>query len=218
MADGTRDRILRTAMELFSRQGYQSTSVQNILASAGVNAGSLYHFFPGKQDVLLAVLETYRDNIEPMLLEPAWRGVADPIARVFALLARYRELVDTTDCAYGCPIGSLALELSEPDPSVRDLLAANFTRWTDAVRRCFEAAGERLPASTDRAALAEFVLTTMEGAVMQARTHRDVRYFDRAAAELRRYVALLEAAARPRRRKARRPATSSRSSGPRRAR
>jgi TetR/AcrR family transcriptional regulator, transcriptional repressor for nem operon len=188
-------------------------------AAAGVNAGSLYHFFPGKQDVLLAVLATYRDNITAMLLEPAWRGVADPIEKVFALLGRYRDLVDTTDCAYGCPIGSLALELAEPDPSVRELLAANLTGWTDAVRRCFEAAGERLPASTDRAALAEFVLTTMEGAVMQARTHRDVGYFDRAAAELRRYIGLLEAAARPRGPKPRRrAATSSRSSGPRRAR
>jgi hypothetical protein len=98
-----------------------------------------------------------------------------------------------TDAAYGCPIGSLALELSEPDPSVRHLLAQNFDGWTAAVRTCFEEAGARLPAATDRAALAEFVLTTMEGAVMQARTHRDIGYFDRAVGELRRYLDLLQA-------------------------
>jgi AcrR family transcriptional regulator len=193
MSDGTRERIVRAAMELFSRQGYQATSVQSILAASDVNAGSLYHFFPGKQDVLIAVLETYRDNMSSMLLEPAWQGIADPLEKVFALLARYRDLVDMSDAAYGCPIGSLALELSEPDPSVRRLLAQNFDRWTAAVRACFEEAGARLPATTDRAALAEFVLTTMEGAVMQARTHRDVGYFDRAVGELRRYLGLLQA-------------------------
>ena len=192
MTDTTRERIVRAAMELFSRQGYQATSVQSILGAADVNAGSLYHLFPGKQDVLLAVLETYRDHMATMLLEPAWRGVSDPLDKVFALLARYRELVDTTDAAYGCPIGSLALELSEPDPSVRGLLAQNFNGWTAAVRKCLDDAGERLPAATDRAALAEFVLTTMEGAVMQARTHRDVGHFDRAVAELRRYLDLLQ--------------------------
>ena len=172
-------------MELFWEKGYGSTSIADILSRAEINSGSLYHFFPGKQDLLVAVLEAYRDGIGPMLLEPAWAGVDDPIERVFALLAKYRELIVQTDALYGCPIGSLALELHEPDPVVRERLAENFDAWTAAIRTCLDEAGDRLPAATDRRALAEFVLTVMEGAVMQARTHRDVAYFDRAAAQLR---------------------------------
>jgi AcrR family transcriptional regulator len=184
----TRDRIVGAAMELFWEKGYGSTSIADILARARVNSGSLYHFFPGKQDLLVAVLETYRDGIRPMLLEPAWAGVDDPIERVFALLALYRRLIVDTECRYGCPIGSLALELHEPDPIVRERMAENFDAWTTAIRECLEAAGDRLPESTDRGAVAEFVLTAMEGAVMQARTHRDVAFFDRAVAQLRRYL------------------------------
>ena len=52
--------------------------------------------------------------------------------------------------------------------------------------------GNRLPATLDRRELAEFVLTTMEGGVMQARTHRDVGYFDRAVRQLRAYFDHLE--------------------------
>lgn len=181
----TRDRVVEAARELFWAKGYGSTSIADILAKAEVNSGSLYHYFPGKQDLLIAVLQSYRDGIGPMLLEPAWEGVADPIERVFALLARYRELILLTECSYGCPIGSLALELHEPDPSVREWLVANFIAWTDAIRACLEDAGDRLPGDTDRGGLAEFVLTVMEGAVMQARTHRDVGPFDRAVAQLR---------------------------------
>ena len=181
----TRSRIIGAAMELFWEKGYGSTSIADILARAAVNSGSLYYFFPGKQDLLVAVLEAYRDGIRPMLLAPAWVGIDDPIERIFALLAKYRELVVQTDAFYGCPIGSLALELHEPDPVVRERLAANFDAWTGAVRECLDAAGDRLPADTDRQALAEFVLTVMEGAVMQARTHRDVAFFDRAVAQLR---------------------------------
>src|SRR5215831_3168182 len=188
----TRTRLVLTAMRLFWEKGYGSTSIADVLQGAAVNSGSLYHFFPGKQDLLLAVLDMYRDGIRTMLLEPAWRGVADPIERVFALLARYRASLADTDCLYGCPIGSLALELHEPDLPVRERLAANFSAWTDAIEECLAAAAARLPADLERRALASFVLTVMEGAVMQARTYRSLESFDAAVRELRAHFAQLE--------------------------
>jgi AcrR family transcriptional regulator len=202
----TRSRIVFAAMELFWEKGYQSTSVADLLKRAGVHSGSLYHFFPGKQDVLLAVLDLYHGGIDEMLLMPVWKDIADPIERVFALLAKYRELIVQTDCTYGCPIGSLALELHEPDPPVRSLLMDNFSAWVDAIERCLADAGPRLPAQLDRRGLARFVLTTMEGGVMLARTYRDVALFDAAVAQLRSYFDRLlgEAGAVPRSRKPKR--------------
>jgi TetR/AcrR family transcriptional repressor of nem operon len=191
-ADATRERILLAALQLFATKGYQSTSIADILHKADAHSGSLYHFFPTKQDLLLAVLESYRDGIEPMLLAPAWQGVADPIERVFALLSAYRRALESTDCTYGCPIGSLALELHEPDPSVRELLAANFQGWVHHVQSCFDAARDRLPRDIDTGQLAIFALTTMEGGVMQARTHRSITAFDASVAALRDYLSRLE--------------------------
>jgi len=182
-------------MELFAVKGFGSTSISDILSRSQANSGSLYHYFPSKQDLLVGVLELYRDGIGEMLLEPAWAGVEDPIERIFALLARYRLALAESECVYGCPIGSLALELHEPDPPVRELLAGNFSGWTRAVAGCLEAAADRLPTGTDARALAEFILTTMEGGVMQARTHRDIAYFDRNIAQLRAHLDLLTAAA-----------------------
>ena len=175
-------------MELFWEKGYGSTSIADILSRSQVNSGSLYHFFPGKQDLLIAVLEAYRDGIGPMLLEPAWQGVTDPVERVFALLALYRRMIVETECSYGCPIGSLALELHDADPAVRDLLAENFRNWTAAVEGCFHEAAGRFAPGTDLHALAELTLNVMEGGVMQARTYRDVAHFDRAVGQLRRFV------------------------------
>jgi len=192
----TRTRILMTAMELFWEKGFGSTSIADILSRSQVHSGSLYHFFPGKQDVLVGVLELYRDGIEEWLLKPNWDGVDDPIERIFALLNGYRIQLISTDCTYGCPIGNIALEIHEPDPKVRELLAANFTNWSRAVERCLDAAADRLPEDTDRAALAEYILTVMEGAVMQARTYRELGYFDRNITMLREHLALLEAKAR----------------------
>ncbi len=180
-------------MELFWEKGYQSTSVADILARAGVNPGSVYHFFPGKQDVLLAVLAAYRDGIDPMLLTPAWGAIKDPVEKIFALLGRYRELILQTHCTYGCPIGSLALELHEPDPSVRELLAANFQAWTRAVEKNVRAARLALPKGVTPGMVAGFTLTTMEGGVMLSRTYRDIRHFDDAVLQLRCYFDMLAA-------------------------
>jgi TetR/AcrR family transcriptional regulator, transcriptional repressor for nem operon len=189
--DGTRERLLRAALELFADKGFQSTSVADILQRAGAHYGSLYHFFPTKQHVLLAVLEGYRDGIEAMLLQPAWNGISDPIEKIFALLASYRRALVASDCTYGCPIGSLALELHEPDPAVRELLAANFSGWVGHVQRCLEAAKPRLPKGADVRQLAVFILSVMEGAVMQARTHRNITSFDDSVAALRQYFSCL---------------------------
>ena len=192
----TRNRIVMTAMELFWEKGYNSTSIADILSRSQIHSGSLYHFFPGKQDVLAAVLEFYRDGIEEWLLKPAWTGVDDSIERIFALLNGYRIQLVTTDCTYGCPIGNLALEISEPDPRIRELLAVNFANWTRAIEQCLIDAGDRLPRDIDRRALAEFTLTVMEGAIMQARTYRDIDSFDRNVAVLRIHFDMLMEAAR----------------------
>jgi AcrR family transcriptional regulator len=179
-------------MALFAERGYGVASVAEILRGADANSGSLYHFFPTKQDLLLGVLGLYRDGIYPMLLEPAWRGVEDPIRRIFALLARYRRMLEESEFMYGCPIGNLALEIHEPDPPVRELLATNFAGWVAAVERCLVEAGDRLPEAVDRHALATFILTTMEGGVMQSRTHRSLQPFDAGVCCLEDYIRRLE--------------------------
>ena len=190
-----RDKIVYAAMLLFAEKGYGSTSVSEILRAADVNAGSLYYVCPGKQDVLLAVLDAYLNGLHPMLLTPAWQGVVDPIERVFALLARYRESLASTGCTYGCPIGSIALELHEPDPPVRELLSVNFANWVSAIEQCFVEAGDRLPPDVDRRGLATLALAVMEGGVMVSRTDRSIDAFDSAVAMFRDYIDRLEARA-----------------------
>ena len=191
MNSDTRQRIVMTALEMFYVKGYNSTSISDILSRSQVHSGSLYHFFPGKQDLLVAVLEFYRDGIEGNLLSIAWAKESDPIEKIFALLNGYRTGLLMSDFQHGCPIGNLALEISEPDPRIRELLGVNFANWIDAVETCLNSAFDKLPLGTDTHALAEFVLTIMEGAIMQARTARDIAVFDHNITVLRQHINLL---------------------------
>ncbi len=75
---------------------------------------------------------------------------------------------------------------------MREALAENFSAWVDAVEQCLLEADRHLLKQPDRRELAGFMLTAMGGGVMQARTHRDVAYFDRAVRQLRTYLGYLE--------------------------
>jgi len=79
------------AMELFTTKGYEATSIAEILSKAGVNPGSLYYFFKTKEDLLLAGLDLFQVLVYPIVMEPAFSREGDPIEKIFAVLADYRQ-------------------------------------------------------------------------------------------------------------------------------
>ena len=183
----TRDRIVEAARELFYLNGYTATGIAQILKASGARSGSLYHFFPSKEDVLVAVLEKYKEMLGPHVLDPCYARTHDPIERIFTLLHGYRQWLERTEFRLGCPIGNLALEVGNSHPRARELIAENFEAWANAVRALIHEASGRLPADVDPEGLAKHVLATMEGAVMLARSYRSFDPFDQAMHQLRDY-------------------------------
>lgn len=187
MKNETRARLVEAARELFFKQGYAATGIAQILKEADAGSGSLYYFFPTKEDLLLAVLEFYKEALYPYVVQPVLDRVSDPIERVFGILDGYRQQLETTNYQYGCPIGNLALELCNTHPAARELIVENFNGWKAAIRKCLEHAAGRLPADTDLDRLALFVLNTMEGAVMLARSYHSPEPYNNAVTHLRDY-------------------------------
>src|SRR5205807_548311 len=90
---GTRDRLIKSARYLFWERGFAGTSMADLLSHANVNSGSFYHFFESKEALLRAVLESYLGALRPMVVDPAFATVDEPLARIFAILAGYRERI-----------------------------------------------------------------------------------------------------------------------------
>lgn len=187
----TRQRLIDSARYLFWERGYAGTSMADLLAHAEVNSGSFYHFFDSKEALLREVLEGYLHLLRPMVVDPAFASVAEPLGRIFAILAGYRQRILATDSKYGCPLGRLALEIDPENAPAHALIAQNFQGWIEAVRECLDTMKDRLPPGTDLDALATFVLVSMEGGVMLSRSYRSVEPFDRAIAQLREHFRLL---------------------------
>jgi len=195
----TRSSLVEAARLLFWERGYEATSLQDIAQKAGAKAGSLYYFFRTKEQLLLAVLDRYVEMLWPVVIEPAFAHTRDPIDRIFAILEGYRQGLVLTGFAGGCPIGNLALEVSDYIPGAREKIAKNFDGWRSWIRKCLDDAAGRLPAGLDRERLAMFVLAVMEGAVMQARADRSLGPFDASVEQLRDYINRLLAEATPQR-------------------
>jgi TetR/AcrR family transcriptional repressor of nem operon len=194
MASDTRNRILSFAARLFEAHGFEGTAVAAILREADVNSGSLYHFFPSKEALLVAVLEKYLAVLEPALLEAADRAADDPLEKVFALLELYRGRLLVSEFSRGCPVGDLSLEIGGRLPEARHLVDAYFGAWTARVAAWLEAAGDRLPLHTDRRALAAHVLSVLQGGLMQARVAASIDPFDDSVSQLRLLMDLLDTA------------------------
>lgn len=185
-ARDTRDRIVEAARFLFWEKGYAATGLAELLERARANSGSFYYFFESKDAVLRAVLDTYRESLEPHVMKPAFEKSAQPIERIFAVLEGYRQRLLSTHCQYGCPIGRLALELDPENVPAHTLIAQNFTAWRSAIERCLRDAG--IAQARDVAA---FVLTVMEGGVMQSRVYRSIEPYDVCVRQLRAYLTSL---------------------------
>jgi TetR/AcrR family transcriptional repressor of nem operon len=124
-------------------------------------------------------------------MEPVEARTQDRIARIFALLDRYRNGMVQHGCRMGCPIGNLALEVSDGNPEARRLIHRNFENWASRVEGWLVEAGDRLAPDIDRSRLARFILTVMEGGLMQSRAANDLGPFDESVAVLREHLNLL---------------------------
>jgi TetR/AcrR family transcriptional repressor of nem operon len=188
-AISTRERLLDSARYLFWERGFAGTSMADLLAHSEVNSGSFYHFFESKEALLREVLRGYLEALRPMIVAPAFATTAQPLERIFAILAGYRERIILTDNKYGCPLGRLALEIDPENRPAHRLIAENFQGWIGAVRECL--ADLDLPGKTDTEALATYVLAVMEGGVMLSRSYGSIEPYDRSVAQLREHFRLL---------------------------
>ena len=126
----TRERLLQAAAREIYRSGFQSASLDGILASAGVTKGALYYHFKNKEALGYAVVE---EVISPVV-RGQWvlplQGVKDPID---TLIGRVRDLsVRPKDVCGGCELNNLAQEMSPLDPGFRKRLETIFDAWREA--------------------------------------------------------------------------------------
>jgi AcrR family transcriptional regulator len=202
----TRDQILEAAFRAVYEQGLAATSLDDVLAKAGVTKGALYHHFEGKQALGCALVD---ERLAPMVLaqwvEPLL-GTDDPVSALQALLRRQCTAPSADVVRYGCPLNNLAQEVASTDDELRKRLDAVVERWVAALRDALargQGAGT-VRREADPGRVARFVVASIEGAIGLAKTARDPAVLKSVHEELATYLESLRPAAREAKPKARR--------------
>jgi AcrR family transcriptional regulator len=199
-SDVTRDKILDAAFSEIHRYGFQAASISSILANTGLTKGALYHYFPAKHDLGLAVVdEIILAGMQAMVFDPL-RDSDDPLETLLNIIERKGETADVESVRLGCPLNNLMQEMSPLDEEFKNRILAVLQRWqdttADALRR---AQGQgRIGGEVDCNAVALFIVSSWEGCVGVTKNMQSVQAYRVCMGQLRNYVLGLQT---PRRRK-----------------
>jgi AcrR family transcriptional regulator len=163
---GKRERLIAAAERLLHQQGVEKTTLVDIAEAADVPAGNVYYYFKTKDDIVAAVVEARRKEVEASLAEITGTN-RSPKARLKALVAEFARASDLVS-DYGCPLGSLCSELDKRPGQSEFALATLLKIPIDWAEVQFRQMGRR-----DAHELAVSLLASYQGSALLANTFRD---------------------------------------------
>lgn len=178
--------IVEAAAELMYERGVRGTSLEDVLEAAEAGKSQLYHYFTSKDDLAAAVLDHQLKQVLAQQHEfplDTWSG----------LRAWFDALLDGQHSRefHGCPVGSLAVEMSAMSAELRARAAEAFRQWEHTLERMFaEMQGHGLiDADALSHELAQVTLAAVQGGYLLSTAEQDlqpmVRSLDLAFTHLR---------------------------------
>ena len=165
----TRARIVASAADLMFVQGAAATTLDDVLAASGVSKSQLYHYFGDKDALVLEVIARQTERV--LEAQQPHLGALDSLAALKA----WRDAIVALNKATrgrGCPVGSLASELSNDSQSARKHLAGSFAVWSDCIEQGLDKMQKRgeLVSSAEPHDLALALLGAVQGGLLLAKT------------------------------------------------
>jgi AcrR family transcriptional regulator len=164
-------RILSAADELIYHQGFNQTSFTDVAKASGIPKGNFYYYFKSKDELLLAVIDMRLDNIRQMLAgwEQQYSDPKDRLKRYARILLNEAQAV----VRYGCPMGSLNVELGKTQQALQAKAASMFSLFLDWLEQQFRALGQTKKRSRY---LALHLSAMLQGTALVSSVYSDVGF------------------------------------------
>lgn len=172
-----KEEILEQAAKLFYFQGFNNTSIQDILDASSVAKSNFYYHFDSKERLGFDVLERRVKQFNAFAIASSLDNPElTPKERLNAFLDKMLALADWPEGELGCPFGNLAQEMSNIHEPFRKALSEFFCQGAGKVEKCFEE-GKRtgdfkrdLPSKR----ISEFIIAQIQGSILLRKTHKDI--------------------------------------------
>jgi TetR/AcrR family transcriptional repressor of lmrAB and yxaGH operons len=161
--------MLRTAGQLFRRQGYAATGWRQVIAESATPWGSQAHHFPGGKTQLATEAITRAGASYREMIRAAFAN-GHPADAIEMWAEAAAAQLAASGWADGCPVATVALETASRSDELANACASVFGSWREALAQAFERRGAN---RADAEALAALVLAGIEGALVLARAERN---------------------------------------------
>ena len=188
--DLTREKMLMSAFCEIHRQGFQAASIANILQDTHLTKGALYHHFPTKQALGLAVIdEVIKARLEGLIFKPL-RESERPVAALLDIIATIDKKVPSDFVMLGCPLNNLMQEMSALDELFQEQLSGVLGIWQKTVEDALKRGQKQgeIRAEVDYKAAALFIVSAWEGCIGVAKNMQSPKAFSICMKQLHGYV------------------------------
>lgn len=184
----SRERIVRTASELFFKQGYHQTGINQIIAESGVAKATFYSHFKSKEELGVEYLRE-RDRLDTEAVKAMVDGIDDPYEKYMSLVKGLKNHIVETDFR-GCAFGNMAVEITEPSHPMRKEIRQHDDRFRSILKEIIRDLKNSSPKykklNVDETVDAYHLL--VEGALAASKNYHDTWPIDRAVKAVEKLV------------------------------
>ena len=176
----SREKIIKTAIDLFYRQGYHQTGINQIIEESGVAKATFYSTFKSKEELCIAYLREL-DRMDTDAIKNLLNSLKDPYERYMSIINGVKDYIEESDFR-GCAFGNIAVEITEPDHPVRKEVKLHEERFRsilkDVVKDLKNSDPKYKRLNVDNVADTYYLI--LEGAIVASKNHNDTWPLDHA--------------------------------------
>ena len=176
----SKDRIIQTANDLFYRQGYHKTGINQIIDESGVAKATFYSNFKSKEDLCVEYLRE-RDRIDTDATKDMINGVKDPFEKYMSIIKGILEYMKETDFR-GCAFGNIAVEITDTSNPIRKEVKHHEDRFRSILKDVIKDLKESGPKykNIDVDQMLDTYHLIVEGAIVASKNYNDTWPIERA--------------------------------------
>jgi TetR/AcrR family transcriptional repressor of nem operon len=185
-----REHIIKTAAGLVHVKGFNNTSIDDILREGDIGKGQFFYYFKNKEELGYAILESQARSTAERIWDPALTSDLNPLSKIFRLLDNVVKVHRERRCTGGCPIGNMAMEMSDIHEGFRTRVDGIFHSWAHRIRETLREGVEtgQLKADLNADELSDFVVASIQGAILLCTTRKDLKVMRHCFRNLKRYL------------------------------
>lgn len=174
------DEILETGQELLRTQGYNNTGVEEVLKACGIPKGSFYNFFKNKEDFSIQSLDWYGETQYQHVQQILDNNELSPMERLKDFYNSNAKANIEENCANGCLIGNLSLEMGGINDNIAAAADRNMKRILSLISACIREGQKRGEIRDDYPAedLANYLHNSFYGTLMRTKASKDFSLFE----------------------------------------